>query len=375
MKIGLLTHSVNPRGGVVHALELAQALHDAGHDVTVFAPAAPGQAMFRAVAHRLALVPVETTPRDLHGMVASRIAAFEQHLRAVPDRDAFHLWHAHDGLGGSALANLVDAGLVGGFVRTVHHLDDFDDARVMQWQRRSVARAECVLCVSALWCRILRQQHGVEAALVGNGVDLRRYQPQPQAGDAQVAQRLGLRRGAPLWLCVGGVEERKNTLRALQAFTLHKRIEPHAQLVIAGGASLLDHDAYQQRFRTALQSSGIADAVVLTGTVADADMPALFCLADGLLMPSLREGFGLVVLEALASRTPVVVPRQAPFTEYLSDDDAQWCDPLDAHSIAAAMQRALRRPLQAVPDVCRRFSWSASAQRHLEIYGALRAIA
>jgi glycosyltransferase-like protein len=308
-------------------------------------------------------------------MVSTRIDAFERHLRLLPGRDAFDLWHAHDGIGGNALANLVDAGLVGGFVRTVHHLDTFDDARVMQWQRRSFGRAERVLCVSELWRRILREQHGIDAALVCNGVDLQRYQPQPQPGDAQVAQRLGLRPGAPLWLCVGGVEERKNTLRALQAFALHRRNEADAQLVIAGGASLLDHDAYQRAFATELQASGVAEAVVLTGTVADADMPALFRLADGLLMPSLREGFGLVVLEALASQTPVVVPRQAPFTEYLTDNDAQWCDPLDAHSIAAAMQRALRWPLRAVPAVCRRFSWSASAQRHLEIYGALRTIA
>ena len=58
MKIALLTHSVNPRGGVVHTLELARALHDAGHHVTVFAPALPGQRLFRAVSHPVDLVPV-----------------------------------------------------------------------------------------------------------------------------------------------------------------------------------------------------------------------------------------------------------------------------------------------------------------------------
>ncbi len=375
MKIGLLTHSLNPRGGVVHTLELAGALFAAGHDVTVFAPAAPGQSMFRTVVHRLARVPVESTPKNLHNMVASRIAAFEQHLRALPDRDSVDIWHAHDGIGGNALANLVDAGLIGGFVRTVHHLDDFDDARVMHWQHRSVERAAQVLCVSPLWCRHLLEAHGIAAALVGNGVDLDRYQAQPEPHDHEVAARLGLRPGAPLWLAVGGVEERKNTLRALQAFALHRQQRPDAQFVIAGGASLLDHGAYQHAFRDELAASGVANAVVLTGTVPDADMPALFRLADGLLMPSLREGFGLVVLEALASGTPVVVPREAPFTEYLDDNDAHWCDPLDPPSIAAAMQRALLKPVATVPEVCRRHSWQASAQRHIEIYTALCALA
>ena len=371
MKIGLLTHSVNPRGGVVHTLELAQALHSSGHAVTVLAPAAPGQSMFRPVAHRLALVAVDSTPTDLHDMVASRIAAFERHLRALPDLDTFDIWHAHDGIGSNALANLVDARLIGGYVRTVHHLDDFEDARVMRWQRRSVERAARVLCVSPLWCRHLHDAHGIIAVLVSNGVDLARYQPVAGPHDAEVAARWGLRPGAPLWLAVGGIEERKNTLRALHAFVQHKQPRPGAQFVIAGGASLLDHGAYQCRFRDGLAASGVADSVVLTGTVPDADMPALFRLADGLLMPSLREGVGLVVLEALASGTPVVVPHEAPFTEYLAADDARWCDPLDPRSIAAAMQHALRRPLNGVPEVCRRYSWQASAQRHIEIYSAL----
>jgi glycosyltransferase-like protein len=374
MKIALLTHSVNPRGGVVHALELARALHEAGHAVAVFAPAAAGQSMFRAVPHRLELVAIGPTPPDVHGMVAARIAAFERHLRALPDLQAFDVWHAHDGIGGNALAHLEDAGLIDGFVRTVHHLDHFDDERVMRWQQRSFERARQVFCVSPLWCRTLAAEHGIAAELVANGVDLQRYRPQPDAQDAAVAARYGLRPGAPLWLAVGGVEERKNTLRILQAFMQHRQRHPQAQLVIAGGASLLDHADYQARFHQALAASGAAEAVLFTGTVADDAMPALFRLADGLLMPSLREGFGLVVLEALASLTPVVVSRSAPFTEYLARDDAHWADPLDVGAIAAAMDRALARPPTAVPEVCRRHSWAASAARHTALYRALRAL-
>jgi glycosyltransferase-like protein len=374
MRIALLTHSVNPRGGVVHTLELARALHDLGHDVTVFAPAAAGQALFRAVTHRVSLVPLTNTPDNVHDMVVQRIAAYEQHLRALPDLSSFDVWHAHDGIGGNALANLVDAGLVDGFVRTVHHLDHFDDARVMHWQRRSFERARLVLCVSPLWCRTMRSEHGIDAERVSNGVDLQRYRPQPEAADAAVAERYGLRPGAPLWLSVGGVEQRKNTLGALLAFALHRQTHPQAQWVVAGGASLLDHGAYQARFRAALAECGLADAVVFTGTVPDAHMPALFRLADGVLMPSLNEGFGLVVLEALASRTPVVVSRQAPFTEYLHESDAHWADPQVPASIAAAMALALAHPVTQVPEVCHRHAWPASAARHVALYRALRAL-
>jgi len=373
MKIALLTHSVHPRGGVVHTLELARALHEAGHEVVVFVPAAPGQRLFRATPHRVELVPVEAAPPDVPAMVRQRIAAFVRHIAALPDRASFELWHAQDSLGGNALAELEDRGLVDGFVRTVHHLDRFDDARLRAWQQRAVERARRVFCVSALWQRVLREADGVDAARVPNGVDLQRFRPQPEPGDAEVVRRLGLEPGAPLWLMVGGVEERKNTLRAFEAFVLHRARHPNAQLVIAGGASLLDHDAYQARFRAAVAATGVKP--VLTGALPDPALPALMRAADGLLMPSLREGFGLVALEALACGAPVVVSRQAPFTEYLGEHDAAWADPHDAVSIAAAMDHALARPPHGVPEVCRRHGWAASAERHLALYRELLATA
>ncbi|MGL1213324.1 glycosyltransferase, partial [Vibrio parahaemolyticus] len=88
------------------------------------------------------------------------------------------------------------------------------------------------------------------------------------------------------------------------------------QLVIAGGASLLDHSDYQQRFDAALAALAVpADGpapVIRTGPLAQPDMPALYRLADALAFWSLREGFGLAVLEAMASGVPAVVSRIAP---------------------------------------------------------------
>jgi glycosyltransferase-like protein len=384
LRIGLLTHSLNPRGGVVHTVELAHALHDAGHEVTVIAPALEGQPMFRPLRCALERVAIGATPHDMAEMVRLRIAAFEQHLEALLQGASFDVLHAQDPIGANALANLQQRGLIGGFIRTVHHLDHFADPRLMAWQRRGFEAASQVLCVSELWRQVLRRNHGVNASLVHNGVDCERYGRVADARDAAVVQQYGLRPGAPVFLAVGGVEERKNTQRILEAFIALRADLSKAQLVIAGGASLLNHDAYAARFHvTAIESGlrcGPGEALVLTGTVDDADMPALFRTADALLMPSLREGFGLVVLEALACGTPVVASHIAPFTEYLGDADCSWADPHSVASIAQAMKQAgephrKQALATALPEVCRRFNWPASAARHVALYRAGRALA
>lgn len=383
LRIALLTHSLNPRGGVVHTLALAEALHDAGHRVTVIAPALPGQRLYRPLRCLLETVPVGLAPAELAAMVEDRVSALVAYLAQRVRREPFDVMHAQDSLSGNALATLRERGLIKGFMRTVHHLDDFADPRVAAWQVRGFMHADQVLCVSRGWCDRLRTEHGIDAALVNNGVDLARFRAQSDDTDAAVADAYGLRPGAPLLLSVGGIEERKNTLRLLEAFVQWRVAHPQAQWVIAGGASLLDHGACAAAFREALAASGLRTGhggdVVVTGTVADRDMPALFRAADLVAMPSLCEGFGLVVLEALASGTPVVVSRIAPFTEYLGDDDVAWADPHSATSICAALEAAVQPErasalAAAVPAVCLRHDWATSAARHVALYRARRAL-
>lgn len=379
LRIGLLTHSVNPRGGVVHTLELATALHEAGHAVTVMAPAAPGQALFRTPPCRVELVLVNGTPRDTVGMVRSRIDAFVGHLQGLLQRESFDVLHTHDSIGGNALAQLQDAGHIDGFVRTVHHLDTFDDPQLTRWQQTAFERASLVLSASRLWCEHLGTEYGIEAHEIGNGVDITRFSPAARDGDAALAQRLGIAAGAPVVLAVGGIEERKNSLRLLAAFALLRAAHPRAQLVMAGGASLLDHAAHAQAFGALAQALGFEEGpgqpLRVTGPLPDADIAALYRLADVVAMPSLREGFGLVVLEGLASGVPVVVSRIAPFTEYLAETDVSWADPADAVSIAEALAEALatrdsQRIAASAGRLSQRFSWAASAERHAALYRA-----
>jgi len=378
MRIALTTHSVNPRGGVVHALELASALVDEGHEVTLFAPAAAGETLFREPPCRVILAAIEGLQHNTVAMVDARIRALKASVKACDPR-SFDVLHAQDSISGNALAELTAEGGIAGFLRTVHHLDHFDNPRLAAWQTRAWRDADHVLCVSEMWTREMRDTYDIEAATVPNGVDLTRYSTQRTPHDERLRQRLGIDDGSgPIVLAVGGVEARKNTLGLLDAFAALTKRHPHTRLIIAGGASLLDHDAYARAFMERVSEYGLLEKVVITGPLDDADMPALFRCADVLAMVSLREGFGLVVLEALACGTPVVASNIAPFTEYLDDSLCCWAAPTDPASVASALERVIdgrhRTDFNhAVPALLDRMSWQASARKHLDIYGALLA--
>lgn len=372
MRIALTTHSVNPRGGVVHALELAAALGDEGHEVTIFAPAVPGESLFREPPCRVILATIEGAQQNTVAMVEARLRALKASLKAC-DAGGFDVLHAQDSISGNALAELREEGEIAGFVRTVHHLDHFENPRLAAWQTRAWRDADRVLCVSEMWTRVMREKFEVDAVTVSNGIDLTRYSMQRTRRDE--ALRID---GSPLVVAVGGMEARKNTAALLEAFAVLMQRHAQARLVIAGGASLLDHDAYALAFMQRVTALDLAHAVTVTGPVEDADMPALFRRADVLAMVSLREGFGLVVLEALASGTPVVASKIAPFTEYLDDATCCWATPTDSKSIADALEKVISGSHEtdfkhAVPALLARMSWQASAKKHLDIYSGLLA--
>ncbi|GLH77104.1 glycosyl transferase family 1 [Bradyrhizobium sp. SSBR45G] len=375
-RIAILTHSVNARGGVVHPLELAGALNRLGHDAVVHAPDPDGRGFFRRCLGPTVSVAAGPAPGGVTEMVEQRIRDYVAHFERS-DHRSFDVYHAQDGISGNALAVLKACGLIRGFIRTVHHMDDFADPRLQELQHRSIAHADRILTVSRMWSERIAHEFGRPTTQVGNGVDLDRFNVRGAAEDEALRRRLNLGNG-PILLSVGGIEERKNSLRILAAFCQLRQIHPDVQLVIAGGASVLDHGAYQQRFKVQCDEAGLPpDALVIAGVMQDREIPALYRIADALIFPSQREGFGLVVLEAMACGCPVVAAHIAPFTEYLGQDDVVWCDPLNVGSIANAMATVISEPVRSRliasgQKVARCHGWLATAHRHLPVYNDMR---
>lgn len=131
LRIAILTHSTNPRGGVVHALALADALAHLGHRPVVHAPDPTGKGFFRRSVASTRSVPASPASGDVVAMVEARIADYVRHFED-PAHPQYDVFHAQDGISGNALATLKERGLIQRYVRTVHHIDAFRDERLRE---------------------------------------------------------------------------------------------------------------------------------------------------------------------------------------------------------------------------------------------------
>jgi glycosyltransferase-like protein len=378
--IALLTYSTKPRGGVVHTLELAESLHDLGVPVRVVALGDPSAGFFRPVRVPVTLVPGPVGAADLEEKVAGSIDCIEQALldvvRAAPDT----VLHAQDCISARAAARVRDAGHDVPVVRTVHHVDDFSSQILMDCQRQAILEPDVVLAVTEVWREILSRDYGVRPGVVPNGVDVAKF----AAGSPERAARLRRGVGAqdrPLVLAVGGLEPRKGSdslVRALAQVRDRSGLTP--VLAVLGGHSFQDYRAYRDAVLAELPELGLelGRDVVEVGTVPEEDMASWYGAADVLAFPSVKEGFGLAVLEAMSAGLPVVTSDLPVFREYLVPDrDALLVGLGDVEGLAGALLSVLqdeeRRAalVRAGRAVANRFTWQESARRHLEVYAGL----
>jgi len=387
--VGLVTYSVKPRGGVVHTLALAEALCQAGYPVRVIALGDPAAGFFRPVRAPFTIVPAPPRLPSLEERVFASVNALAEGLDTLAG--GYPILHTQDCISARAACRVRDrargprsagaAARPAAFViRTVHHVDDFTSPSLIDCQRQAILEPDRILVVSEHWRGLLRDDYGVAADVVHNGVDVARF----AAADRGLAAALRRRAGAadrPLILAVGGIEPRKGSDTLVRAIGSLRRSGRRPVLAVVGGHSFQDYHDYRERVLGSLPETGLRldDDVVLLGTVADAELPAWYAAADVLAFPSTKEGWGLAVLEAMSAGLPVVTSDLPVFREYLRPGrDALLVPVGDGPALAAALAAVLDDPrlagrLRAAGRrVCQRFSWSRSACEHEAIYAAAR---
>ena len=236
--------------------------------------------------------------------------------------------------------------------------------------RLACRRARMVIAGSTATAQDLRHRLHLPAervATIPYGVDSSFC---PPSSEQVAAMGQALRLSYPYVLYVGINKPHKNLVRLVQAWArIPDTVRGDTRLVLAGR-----EDPRYPQTRQAIAQLGIGNSVTILGPVPDADMAALYGGGVAFAFPSLYEGFGLPVLEAMACGTPVVASNRSSLPEVVGKAGL-LIDPFDMDALAAALARllgdaALRRELSAQGLIrARRFTWERAARETLAVYG------
>ncbi|UGT59071.1 MSMEG_0565 family glycosyltransferase [Nocardia asteroides] len=346
MRVALLTYSTKPRGGVVHTLNLAEALADAGAEVTLWTLGRGGdQGFFRPVRAGVRVEVVPFAARDGEG-VGPRILRSIEVLRAAFDPAGYDIVHAQD---------CISANAVGRCVRTIHHLDTFSTPELVRCHERAVVEPYARICVSRAVADEVRAGWGFTPTVIPNGVEYERF------AAAAPDRRLGR-----YVLAVGGIEPRKGSIDLLEAFA---RLPAGPRLVFAGGETLFDYRAYRAEFDRRAAELGVEPLVL--GPVPHDELPGLVAGAEVLGFLSTKEGFGLAAMEALAAGVPVVSRELPVLREVFGDAVTYARDVAEAAVLLGQAREPSPERREAGRALARGYDWAAAAAAHLAFYRQL----
>lgn len=367
MRIGIDANpAVGDRGGVGwHTYHLLRSLLDLKEDVELFAYLKPGG--------RARLSPEMAAweqPGRLRWVEAGRAT-----LRWRGTLDRLDLYHGPN-------FKLRTRGKHGGVV-TIHDLwldrhpqyspKLFGQRASFHRTKRTAWRASRVITVSRHSAHDIEELYGVPAdriVVIPNGVseDFRPIADPSGLDDLRARLRIPTER---FILFVGGADPRKNHQTLLRAYARLSELLASHSLVLVGDVTHRFGD-----MRQTARTFGIESRTVCTGRLSVADMRALYSHADLFVFPSIYEGFGLPVLEAMACGAPVITSATTSLPE-VAGDAALLVNPEDVEALADAMVRLVDD--QDLRDVMRargfervtHFTWAGAARRTMDLYREL----
>jgi glycosyltransferase involved in cell wall biosynthesis len=203
----------------------------------------------------------------------------------------------------------------------------------------------------------------IDVAPLGHGAQ---EAVEPTPAD-ELRERLRLGEG-PVVFTVSAKRTHKNLLRLLHAFARVRETVPDAVLILPGNPT-----PHEEELKQEARALGLADAVRFVEYVGAADLEGLYALASAFVFPSLHEGFGLPILEAMRRGVPVACSNASSLPE-VGGDAVRYFDPLDADDMAAALVELLtdfdlaQRLVEAGARRAATFTWKRTAELTLESY-------
>lgn len=358
LRVALLTYSTKPRGGVVHTLNLAEAMARLGVDVTVWSLARGGDdGFFRPLDPAVSLRLVPFADRE-NETITDRIVRSIDTLRDAFDASAYDIVHAQD---------CISANAVGTCIRTIHHLDQFTTPILVECHEKAVVNPYARICVSRAVADEVEHGWGLTPDVIPNGVAYKRFAD--AASDVSEAVEARARWTGKLGeyvLAVGGIEPRKGSIDLLNAYAMLRERHPELALVFAGGETLFDYRDYRADFDR--RRAELEVEPIVLGNVPDDELPSLVAASRVFAFPSVKEGFGLAAMEALSAGRPVVT-RELPILREVFGDTVSYAStvPELADALADALTPDPTR-VDAGRSLAASLTWKDAARRHLEFY-------
>lgn len=244
--------------------------------------------------------------------------------------------------------------------------------------KRSVKRSDRIIVISEFTANELTELYGVpreKMTVIYCGVDMEKFSQLPSEKCAAMLNKIGLE-DKKYFLYLGTIEPRKNIYAMVGAYakTVKKLLSEGKEvypLVLAGKLGW-----YYDEILKRIRAEGIEKRIILPGYLSEEDKVRLYSRARAFVFPSIYEGFGIPVIEAMACGTPVLTANASSLPE-VAGDAALLCDPKSEMEIADGMYRLAtddalcERLSEAGYQRAKMFSWEKEAEKLYEIYKSL----
>lgn len=371
MKVAMFADSFYPTvdGAVVSMETQIRGLEAKGHEVVVFAPDTPNRPEYPRTVHYFPSL-------EFRSYKGYRIIYAAPTMMECVRREKVDVLHCHGVASMAILSLTVARAMEIPHLLTFHTManeavkyysflpmrEDVLVPSVWIYLRNMMRRPEVVIAPSTpIKEELLSNGVRMNACeVVPTGVDLHRFTPKNY--DRTFLERFGLD-GHKVVLHVGRLSMEKRLDIVLKAMVRLKREEPDVRLLVAGQGPAYDH------YRAMAHSLGVSDRVVFAGFLSDEDLPKAYATCDMLTLASTFETQGLVVLEALASGTPVAGIRCRAIPEFIEEgkNGCLFEEDTCAEGIRRCLARASSMKMNAVASA-RGYSVEACTDKLLKTY-------
>lgn len=233
------------------------------------------------------------------------------------------------------------------------------------WGKYSVKKAAKIITISQSSKDDIIQEYGVNSSKVAAihlGI---KESLKPSMSEKEILEKYSV--SSPYILFVGTIQPRKNVKRLIEAFSKVVSKNPELKLVIIGKKGW----QYEETLDTP-RKLGISEKVVFLHDVTDADLASFYKYAEVFILPSLYEGFGLPVLEAMKYKCPVITSNVSSLPE-AGGDAALYVDPSDTDDIFKKLEKVVsdktlrEKMVKKGEEQVKKFSWEKSAREVLSV--------